>query len=100
MVLNKKNLYEDELRSLVDGFSLDKKPTKSKKGGYRTTDQGVYSTPDYALDDTKKDNKIVKGKLKDTSAFDIIQSHDIDDISWSNNNYDHSKLNNQTNGRK
>ncbi|MFL0246125.1 hypothetical protein [Candidatus Clostridium stratigraminis] len=98
--MNKKNLSEDKLRSVVDGFRLDEKDTKSNKNGYITTDQGVYSTPDYALDNTKKDNKIIKGRIKGTSAFNIIQSNDIDNISWSNNNYDHSKLNNETNSKK
>jgi hypothetical protein len=100
MILNKKNLSEDKLRGVVDGFSLDEKSTKTNKNGYMTTDQGVYSTPDYALDNTKKDNKIIKGRIKETSAFNIIQANDIDDISWSNNNFDHSKLNNETNSKK
>lgn len=46
----RKNLNQDELRQKVDGFSLDNSSEKNRDGSYITTDQGVYSTPDYAID--------------------------------------------------
>ncbi|ERI93594.1 hypothetical protein HMPREF1982_01576 [Clostridiales bacterium oral taxon 876 str. F0540] len=42
----------------------------------------------------KNKKEVIKGRIKGTSAFDIEQADEISDISWSNNNYDHSKDNN------
>lgn len=43
---------------------------------------------------TKNKKEVIKGRIKGTSAFDIEQADEISDISWSNNDYDHSKDNN------
>ncbi|MBL4934464.1 hypothetical protein JK636_01680 [Clostridium sp. YIM B02515] len=42
----------------------------------------------------KNKKEVIRGRIKGTSAFDIEQADEISEISWSNNDYDHSKDNN------